>query len=157
MFSPLLLCLFLFYIPKAAMGFQDKPGEIFWKLHFVSSPEKVYSALSKSEERKKYWADSAEEKNGVISYVFNNLNFTDVGKVIEAVPNKKYSVVYLSTEVTFTIKSDGKGGADMALLVKKVPADRKVELIAGWVNWLMTMKAAVDHGIDLRGAVKFLV
>ncbi len=59
-------------------------------------------------------------------------------------------MVYLGTDVTFGLKPDGMGGTDMTLLVRKVPPDQKVELIAGWVNWLMTMKAAVDHGIDLR-------
>ena len=52
----------------------------------------------------------------------------------------------LSTEVTFRLSEDGQGGTDLHLVVRGVPDSDRVELIAGWVNFLMTMRGAVDFG-----------
>lgn len=132
------------------MAFQDLKGKIIWKAHFRSSPSKVYNALAKAEERKKFWADSVKENNGVLTYEFKSMNFVDQGRILEQIPDKLFSVEYLGSDVTFQIEPDNQGGTDLTLTVDKVSDENKVELIAGWVNWLMTMKAAVDFDIDLR-------
>ena len=130
--------------------FQDVEGQINWKAHFKSSPETVYQSLTDPTKRKQYWADEAEEDGEKVTFVFKNLNFVNVGKIIERVPNRSFKVVYLDTTVTFELEPDLVGGTDLALKVENVKDGDKVELIAGWVNWLMTMRAAVDYGIDLR-------
>lgn len=50
----------------------------------------------------------------------------------------------------FGLKSDGAGGTDLHLIATEVPESSRMEMVAGWVSVLMAMKAAVDHGVDLR-------
>lgn len=129
--------------------FQPEPGVIQWKLHFCSSPNKVYQALSTNKGRRGYWAESAEEKEGKIHYVFLN-GIEDTGDILERIPDKRFSVMYFGWKTTFTLVPDGEGGTDMEMKTEGVPESEKVEINAGWVSWLMAMKAYVDFGVDLR-------
>ena len=134
---------------KKEQSFQSEFETIKWKLHFSSSPEKVYNALSTDEGRKGYWAESADEKEGKIHYKFLN-NIEDKGEILEKLPNKNYSVMYFGWRVTFNLYEDGFGGTDMEMVSKGVNENIKMEIVAGWVSWLMAMKASVDFGVDLR-------
>ncbi|NNE99562.1 MAG: hypothetical protein HKN25_11135, partial [Pyrinomonadaceae bacterium] len=57
---------------------------------------------------------------------------------------------YFGSNVKFTLDDDGSGGTDLTLRCTGVNKDSREEVIAGWVSVLMAMKAAVDHGVDLR-------
>ena len=46
--------------------------------------------------------------------------------------------------------ADNDGGTDLLLTERGVPAESRVSNHAGWVSVLLALKAAVDHGIDLR-------
>ena len=130
--------------------FQNEDKTIIWKLHFVSSPEKVYKALTDPKQRKGYWAESAEEvEEGLIHYKFLN-GIEDKGRVLEQVENVRYCVNYFNWRVTFELTPDGKEGTDMLMTCQDVHENLKTELIAGWVSWLMAMKAWVDFDVDLR-------
>ena len=50
----------------------------------------------------------------------------------------------------FRLQADPSGGTDLEMRCHGVPAEDRVEVIAGWVSVLMAMKAAVDFGVDLR-------
>lgn len=131
------------------MEFQSKPNVIEWKLQFQSPPKKVYEALSTNEGRKKYWAESAEEKDGKIHYVFLN-EIEDTGEILEAIPERKFKVTYFGWHVSFDLEqSEGKGTV-MTMLCEGVSDKDKMEISSGWVSWLLTMKAAVDFDVDLR-------
>ena len=130
--------------------FQSESGVIKWKAHFRSSPERVYGALASPNERAKYWADTVEERAGKLTYEFKSMGFRDEGRILKQVPQRLFSVEYLGTEVNFHLSADSTGGTDLELHVRNVPESRRTELIAGWVNFLMTMRGAVDFGIDLR-------
>ena len=129
--------------------FQSEFETIRWKLHFSSSPRKVYKALTTNKGRKGYWAESADEKDGKINYVFLN-NIEDTGEILERIPNKKFSVVYFGWKVTFILSEDNSGGTDMEMISENISESIKLEIVAGWVSWLMAMKAYVDFGVDLR-------
>lgn len=45
---------------------------------------------------------------------------------------------------------DGSGGTDLSLHTTGVAAAEHCEVVAGWVSVLIAMKAAIDHGVDLR-------
>lgn len=90
------------------------------------------------------------ENDGAIDFVFPN-GWTWRGKILERVPNEKFSVIYFGNSITtFELREDGKGGTDLFLSDANCPAHDRVEVIAGWVSVLMQLKAAVDFGIDLR-------
>jgi uncharacterized protein YndB with AHSA1/START domain len=54
------------------MVFQPEPDGIVWRLHLASPPETVYQALDSDDGRASFWAESAEEHNGVIHFEFIN-------------------------------------------------------------------------------------
>lgn len=129
--------------------FQNIPDTIVWKLHFASSPEAVYEALATDDGRAKYWAESAVETNGKLHYVFLN-GIEDTGSILERIPGKRFRVTYFEWNVSFDLEGDGAGGTDMTVTCRGVQEVEKRQMAAGWVSWLMAMKAAVDFGVDLR-------
>ena len=108
------------------MSFQADPHTIRWRLHLQSPRAKVYEMLSTDAGRARFWAESANEENGVIHFVFPNQVTWDA-RILRADPPHTYAVQYY-----------GNSAAD------------RTEVIAGWVSVLMALKAAVDFGIDLR-------
>lgn len=129
--------------------FQDIPDTIVWKLHFASSPATVYAALATPDGRKAYWAESAEETDGHIHYVFLN-GIENTGRILERDPGRRFAVTYFGWTVSFDLEPDGGGGTDMQVTCQGVAENEKRQMAAGWVSWLMAMKAAVDFGVDLR-------
>ena len=131
------------------MSFQTEKGVIRWKMHFASSPEKVFAALATDAGRARYWAESAPEVNGTIT--FHILNFEPFsGRILSKKKPSLYKLEYFGTIVEFSLRSDKKGGTDLSLESTEVSESNRMEMVAGWVSVLMAMKAAVDFGVDLR-------
>lgn len=131
------------------MGFQTQPHTIQWKMHFSSSPEKVYEALATNAGRAMYWAESAQEVDGYIE--FNIYGYPPFkGKILSAKPSHMFSLEYVGTNVTFTLDQDDQGGTDLTMHAENVEESLRFEMIPGWISVLMAMKAAVDFGVDLR-------
>lgn len=124
--------------------------DIFRRLHLSSSPEKVYHMLSTDEGRARFWAESAVETDGVIGFVFPNGQCWR-GRIIESIPARRYVVEYIEGSITsFDLEEDGDGGTLLTLRDAGVSEKEWAEVKAGWVSVLMSLKAAVDYGIDLR-------
>jgi len=118
-------------------------------VHFASPPSVVYDAIATEEGRARFWAESAPEVSGLIT--FHILNFEPfAGRVLASDPPRLFELEYFGTRVRFELVSDGAGGTDLALLATEVPETYRMEMVAGWVSVLLAMKAAVDHGVDLR-------
>ena len=131
------------------MTFQGEPGVIRWRMHFVSSPAEVFAALATDAGRATYWAESAPEVDGVIT--FHILNYDPfAGRILKREEPGLFAVEYFGTVVEFSLSSDGAGGTDLSLTATHVDETIRWEMTAGWVSVLMAMKAAVDHGVDLR-------
>lgn len=132
------------------MGFQNDPAAIRWRLHLASPPAQVYEMLATDGGRARFWAESAVEQDGKIYFVFPN-GMAWVGQVLQAVPGRAFAVRYIgSSEVVFTLETDGQGGTDLTLIDRGVPEVDRAEVAAGWVSVLLALKAAVDFGVDLR-------
>lgn len=54
------------------MPFQNDPTTIRWRLHLASPVSKVYAALATDEGRASFWAESAQEREDVIDFIFPN-------------------------------------------------------------------------------------
>ena len=131
------------------MSFQSEPGTIRWKMHFTSPQEKVFAALATDSGRARYWAESAPEVNGTIT--FHILNYEPFsGSVLNRKEPSLFALEYFGTVVEFSLQGDGQGGTDLSLVATQVDESIRMEMVAGWVSVLMAMKAAVDHGVDLR-------
>ena len=131
------------------MAFQSESGTIRWKMHFRSPPAKVYDALTTDSGRAGYWAESApEHKDRITFHILNYEPFT--GRILHREAPRSFVLEYFGTVVKFKLDDDGRGGTDLSLLATEVDESIRMEMTAGWVSVLMSMKAAVDHGVDLR-------
>jgi hypothetical protein len=71
--------------------------------------------------------------------------------VLEHVPPERYAVEYFGgSTVAFDVASDGVSGTDLVLTESGISPDDWAANYAGWVSVLLTLKAAVDFGVDLR-------
>jgi len=123
--------------------------EIRWKLHFRSDVNTVFRALIDENERAGYWAESAKEINGEIHYKFFN-GVESHGQIIKSVTNELFQVTYFGWMVTFKLNIDINDGTDMEMTCQGVSEQDYNQVYAGWVSWLMAMKAWVDFRVDLR-------
>jgi uncharacterized protein YndB with AHSA1/START domain len=118
-------------------------------MHFTSPPGKVFDALVTDSGRASYWAESAPERDGRIT--FHILNYEPFsGRVLRRERPRVFALEYFGTIVEFNLDGDGDGGTDLSLLASQVDESIRMEMVAGWVSVLMAMKVAVDHGADLR-------
>lgn len=131
------------------MTFQDDPAVIRWRIHLSAAPETVFDALGTAEGRESFWADSAKEREGVIAFVIGPYPRYDARIAARHRP-RLFALRYFDTDVTFQLDPDGRGGTDLTMLAENVPDETRAEFTAGWVSLLLTMKAAIDHGVDLR-------
>ena len=123
---------------------------IRWKIHLKSSPQAVYETLADDEGRASFWAESAIKQDGHIHFVFpNQAKWT--GRILESEPPHIFKVEYYGGSVTtFELESDGATGTDLTLTDQGISAEDRAEVLAGWVSVLLTLKARVDFGVDLR-------
>jgi len=127
-----------------------QPDSIRWRLHLASPPLKVYRILATDEGRARFWAESAQEQDGAVHFVFPN-GHTWRGKIIEATPPRRFVLEYYGGSITsFELEADGQGGNDLTLTDAHVPARDRAEVLAGWVSVLMALKDDVDFEVDLR-------
>ena len=83
--------------------------------------------------------------------MFHILNYEPFsGRILNSQKPSLFALEYFGTNVQFLLKEDGGGGTDLSLLATHVDESIRWEMVAGWVSVLMAMKAAVDHGVDLR-------
>lgn len=131
------------------MPFPSERGTVRWKLHLEAPPEVVYDALATPSGRARYWAEFSPENGDVITFhVLDHPPFT--AKVLRRDPPRSFTLEYFGSPTEFTLTPDGEGGTDLSLVATGVEDASWAETLSGWVSVLMAMKAAVDHGIDLR-------
>ena len=112
------------------------------KVHCASAAGDVYRAVSTVLGRERFWAESAPESGGVISFVLAD-GRTDPSPIEEAVRDRRYQLRYFGRRLTFTL-TPADPGTDLVLDFDD-PADAP-EL----VSLLLRLKASVDFGVDLR-------
>jgi hypothetical protein len=127
--------------------------KIEWKVHCISSTEKIFHLLSSNEGRKSFWAESTEEINGQIHFSFPN-GQTYIGKILQSIPCTEFSLIYFDTTVTFQLSTTKNHGTDVTLINENVPANDYDEIKSGWISVLLALKAFADFGIDLRNHSK---
>lgn len=129
---------------------RDAKHTITWRLHLRSSPPRVYDYLATSEGRRRFWARSADEVAGEIEFRFVDGTRLD-SRILVAAPPSEFGISYFAgSRVLFQLSDDGSGGTELTLTEEGVTDANLQENLPGWVSLLLTLKAAVDHGIDLR-------
>jgi len=113
------------------------------KVFCASEPNDVYRAVSTSLGRERFWATSAPESGGVISFVLAD-GRTGECRIEEAVQDELYRLQYFGRTLTFALAAGETGGTELTLSSSD-PADS-----AEVVSLLLRLKASVDFGVDLR-------
>ncbi len=122
--------------------------DIDWRIRFASSPETVWRAWTTDEGRERFWAERSlgDESGFDLDFVNGESLRVDL---VEARPPERLVFRYFGgSTVAIELAPDGRGGCDLRL--REVGAPQPMENYAGWVSVLLTCKAAVDSGIDLR-------
>jgi uncharacterized protein YndB with AHSA1/START domain len=123
---------------------------ICWRVHLRSAPADVFRMLATAEGRARFWAESAEEADGIIQFRFSNGQQLDAA-VRQSVNPSCFQLTYFGgSVVTFTLQADERGGTDLTLTEEGAPAGEYEQNRAGWVSVLLMLKAAVDYRVDLR-------
>jgi hypothetical protein len=131
------------------MPCDPKTGRITWRIHLVSSPESVYELLNTDWGRASFWAESAREHNGAITFQFPN-GTTCTGTILRQSSPSYFVIDYFGSQVEFHLASDGSDGTVLSLVDHGSTEVDRQETYAGWVSVLMALKATADFGIDLR-------
>ena len=118
-------------------------------MHLAASPERVYAALDSDDGRAAFWAESAVERDGRITFRFVNGD-EYAGRVLERRRPEVWAVDYFGGEARFELASDGQGGTDLLLTHSGIAPEEWQEVHAGWLNVLFPLKAWLAHGVDLR-------
>jgi uncharacterized protein YndB with AHSA1/START domain len=124
-------------------------GPICWRMHLRVPPERVYAALDSSDGRAAFWAESARQHDGRITFRFiNGVEHTSM--IVTRRAPVEWAIDYFGGTARFELRSDGHGGTDLRLTHSGVAADEWHEVHAGWLNVLFPLKAWLQYGVDLR-------
>jgi hypothetical protein len=123
--------------------------EICWRLHLPVPPSRVFATIDSADGRARFWAESAEEHDGVIRFRFIN-GATYDSRVVERRIPSLFAIDYFGAQARFELTDDGRGGTDLVLTHAGVSDDEWLETHAGWLNVLLLLKAWLVTGIDLR-------
>ena len=125
------------------------PDPIRWRLHTNSSSQSVFQLLDTDSGRASFWAESAVERRGVIHFEFIN-GMTYHAAILEREVGRLWKIDYFDSTVQFVLDQADTGGTDITLTNTGVAEQDRCEVSAGWLNVLLPLKAAADHGVDLR-------
>lgn len=131
------------------MPIPSTKDEIVWRVHLATDPATVHRLLASDEGRASFWAESAEEREGGIHFVFVN-GVRTVAPILRNEAPGLFELEYFGDRVRFEIAPDGEGGTDLTLVHLDPPTSGREEILAGWLNVLFPLKAQADFGIDLR-------
>jgi uncharacterized protein YndB with AHSA1/START domain len=128
----------------------DDRTRISWRVHLTAAPAVVYELIATPSGRRRFWAESAPERDGTIEFRFSS-GAAWRGRVLEREPPSRFAVEYFGgSRAAFECAADGAGGTDLTLTETGVSPSEWAQNLAGWVSVLLALKAAADFGVDLR-------
>ena len=130
-------------------SFQSDPDAIRWRLHLRSAPKEVFARLATDGGRASFWAERTREHDGAIDFEFPD-GTRERSRILEVEEPRRFALEYFGARTVFELAADGLGGTVLMLAAHGIREDERDEVTAGWVSVLLCLKAAVDHGVDLR-------
>jgi hypothetical protein len=123
---------------------------VSWRAHLNAPPDAVYDLIATGAGRRRFWAEAAEERDGIVEFRFSN-GAVWRGRVLAREDARRFVVEYFGgSRADFELVSDGKGGTVVTLTETGISPDEWEQNHAGWVSVLLALKAAADFGVDLR-------
>jgi hypothetical protein len=112
------------------------------------APQRVFEALDTDAGRAAFWAESAIEHDGMITFCFIN-GLRHESRILERRPATRWSIEYFGGAATFVLAAAGPG-TDVMLTHEGIAAADWQDVHAGWLNVLFPLKAYLAFGVDLR-------
>lgn len=109
----------------------------------------MFEALTTDRGRESFWAEHAPQVGDEIHFSFVN-GVYERARIVRIEPSTRFEIEYFGAQVVFEVASADDGGTDVTLITTGFAPEDREELLAGWLNVLLPMKAAIDHGVDLR-------
>lgn len=122
--------------------------DIVWRLALNSPPGRVYGFIASDDGRARFWAERAERRGDMITFSFPNRWSQPCRVLAEAGPHR-FELDYFGSPTCFDLQADGSG-TRLTLTARNIPPADYEDVLAGWVSVLLALKAACDHGVDLR-------
>lgn len=128
----------------------DAPGgPIRWRMCIPAAVGRVFDLLNTDEGRSSFWAESAIEKNGRISFLFAN-GYRYEAKVLERTRPQRFALEYFEGVASFELTATAAAATDLLLVHSGVGTEQWNDVHAGWLNVLYPLKAVAAFGVDLR-------
>lgn len=122
---------------------------ILWRLHTAAPPERIYDLLATDAGRERFWAERSRSDGERFTLAFA-MGIEEECRVIEAERPARFAFTYFGSRVAIELSPDGRGGTDLTLTNEHVPEEDYEEMLPGWLNVLLPLKAVADFGVDLR-------
>ena len=126
----------------------ERTRKVIWRLALRSPPAAVWQLLATDEGRARFWAERTQTRAGQVIFSFPD-GSSQAAAVLEAREPAFFELEYFGARTTFELSPDGSGTL-LTMTARNVPREDYHEVHAGWVSVLLALKAAVDHGVDLR-------
>jgi uncharacterized protein YndB with AHSA1/START domain len=122
----------------------NKVPIIRWRVHLRSAPAAVFRMLATAEDRARFWAESAEEVDGIIRFRFSNGQQLNA-EVRQRVSPSCFQLSYFGgSVVAFELQPDESGGTDLTLTEEGAPSEEYEQNRAGWVSLLQGFQGGFD-------------
>ena len=122
---------------------------IVWRLSLASPPERVFELLDTDAGRERFWAERSRETGDGFELDFPG-GLTGRVPVLEREPPRRLVIDYFGARAELELAPREDGGCLFQVTCHCDDPAAYVEFLPGWVSWLLVLKAAADHGVDLR-------
>ena len=133
--------------------------------YYAAPPERVYSALTESNELIRWFADKASvvpRKGGAFRLTWST-GYSMRGKVKSVDPGKRLQIAWVDrfergkvfeTEARFVFVKRGRG-TQLTVIHRGFKSGKKWVALygsiqSGWAYYLTNLRSVLEHGIDLR-------
>ena len=107
--------------------------------------------LTTDKGRERFWAEHSATRGKAFTLTFPGKEKLRCAAVECTSPRKFVFKYFNETLVECILKPDGRGGTDLRLTESGYRTNaHRAENYAGWIQVLLCLKAAADHGVDLR-------
>ena len=122
---------------------------IVWRLSLASPCERMFGLLDTDAGRERFWAERSRATDDGFELAFPGGLTTNV-RVLERRPPTRLVIHYFGSKAELDLATREDGGCLFQVTCHCDDPAAYVEFLPGWVSWLLVLKAAADHDVDLR-------
>ncbi len=121
---------------------------IVWHVSLSSSADDVFELVDTDAGRERFWALRSREVDGGFELAFPGGLESRV-EVIDRRPPERLAIRYFGSKAELEVTPQDEGCV-LTVTCRCDDEEAWLEFYAGWVSWLLTLKAAADFNVDLR-------